>query len=65
VSITAGRLTAYDTPFIQWQTALGTLGVTVVLLVVGYVAFRLFCWIRSAIWGDADAGTSHHEAVSR
>lgn len=59
VSITAGRLTAYDTPFVQWQTALGTLGVTVVMLVVGYIAFRLYGWIRSTLWGHPEAAASN------
>jgi len=59
VSITAGRLTAYDSAGVQWQTALGTLGVTVVLLVAGYIAFRLFDWIRSALWKDARATASN------
>jgi hypothetical protein len=60
MSITAGRLTAYDSANVQWQTAVGTLGVTVVMLVAGYVAVRLFGWIRSAIWGHADVGAAAH-----
>jgi hypothetical protein len=64
-SITAGRLTAYDDANTQRQTAAGTLGVTLVTLVVGYVAFRLFGWIRSAFWGHADAATSNREAMLR
>ena len=52
-AITAGRLTAYDDAHVQWQTALGTLIVTVVMLVVGYIVVRLFGWIRSALWGHA------------
>ena len=50
-SITAGRLTAYDDANTQWQTAVGTVGVTAVLLVVGYVAVKLFGWIRQTVQG--------------
>jgi hypothetical protein len=50
-SITAGRLTAYDDANTQWQTALGTLGVTTALLVVGYVSVKLFGWIRQTVQG--------------
>jgi hypothetical protein len=41
-AITAGRLTAYDDPHAQWQTALGTTIVTAALLVGGFIAVR--CW---------------------
>ena len=45
-SITAGRLTAYDDPHAQWQTALGTLMVSAVLLVGGYVSVTLWKRVR-------------------
>jgi len=45
-AITAGRLTAYDDANTQWQTALGTLLVTTVLAVTGYVGVKLYGWIR-------------------
>jgi hypothetical protein len=64
-SITAGRLTAYDTVFIQQQTAIGTLIVTVALLVLGYIAVKIYGVIRTAIWGPANTDTPHHQAVSR
>jgi hypothetical protein len=42
VAITAGRLTAYDSANIQWQTALGTLIVSAALLGVGYVVIKTY-----------------------
>ena len=62
-AITAGRLTAYDDANVQWQTAVATLVVTVVMLVVGYIAFRLFGWIRTAFRGHADVAPSHGSAT--
>jgi hypothetical protein len=47
-AITAGRLTAYDDPHAQWQTALGTTIVTAALLVGGFVGVRAWRLIRSA-----------------
>ena len=41
-AITAGRLTAYDDPHAQWQTALGTAIVTAMLLIGGFVG--VWCW---------------------
>jgi len=41
-AITAGRLTAYDDPHAQWQTAVGTAIVTAALLVGGFVGVRLW-----------------------
>src|SRR5215831_7132998 len=41
-AITAGRLTAYDDPHAQWQTAMGTAIVTAALLAGGFIAVR--CW---------------------
>jgi len=64
-AITAGRLTAYDSATIQWQTAVATLGVAGVMLVVGAVAVRLYGWIRSARSGHADVAPSHREAMLR
>jgi len=46
VSITAGRLTAYDDAFVQRQTALGTLIVSAVLLAGGYAALMLWRVVR-------------------
>jgi hypothetical protein len=48
-AITAGRLTAYDDANVQWQTAVATLAVSVVMLVIGYVVLRLFGWVRSGL----------------
>ena len=64
-SITAGRLTAYDDAFVQEQTALGTLIVSVALLVLGYIGVKLYRLLRTALWGPADVETPHHQAVSR
>jgi hypothetical protein len=64
-SITAGRLTAYDDAFVQEQTALGTLIVSVALLVLGYIGIKLYRVVHTALWGPAEAGTPHHQAVSR
>jgi hypothetical protein len=49
VSITAGRLTAYDDANTQWQTALGTLIVSTVLIIGGYVSVTLWRWVRHGI----------------
>jgi hypothetical protein len=46
-AITAGRLTAYDSANTQWQTALGTLIVSVTLVAAGFAAIRVFGWIRT------------------
>jgi hypothetical protein len=63
ISITAGRLTAYDDATTQWWTAVGTAGVTAVILIGGYIAIRLYRWIRSALGGPA-AAVPRREAVS-
>src|SRR5262249_7386136 len=63
VAITAGRLTASDDASTQWWTAVGTAGVTAVILTVGYVAVRMYQWIRSTLWGTA-AAAPRREAVS-
>jgi hypothetical protein len=63
VSITAGRLTAYDDATTQWWTAVGTAGVTGVILIAGYVAIRLYRWIRSTLGGPA-AAVQRRGAVS-
>jgi hypothetical protein len=46
VSITAGRLTAYDDAYTQWQTALGTAMVSAVLIAGGYAAVTLWRLVR-------------------
>jgi hypothetical protein len=48
-AITAGRLTAYDDPRAQWQTAVGTAIVTFALLVGGYVSVKVWRWLRAAL----------------
>jgi hypothetical protein len=47
VSITAGRLTAYDDGFVQRQTAFGTLIVSAALLAAGYVSVKLWRLVRA------------------
>jgi len=64
-SITAGRLTAYDDGNTQWQTAVGTLGVSVALLVGGFICVMIYGVVRDALFGPADAGASRHEVASR
>jgi putative flippase GtrA len=59
-AITAGRLTAYDDASVQWQTAVATLVVSVVMLVVGFIVVRLFSWIRTALKGDATTVVPSH-----
>lgn len=46
VSITAGRLTAYDDPHAQIQTAIGTLIVSSVLVAGGYAAMKVWRVLR-------------------
>jgi hypothetical protein len=46
VAITAGRLTAYDDFNAQWQTALATLIVTVLMLAGGYLSVTLWKRVR-------------------
>lgn len=64
-AITAGRLTAYDDPRTQVQTALGTLGVTIALLFSGYIVLRLYRWVRAELWGRNDLSASKREALLR
>jgi hypothetical protein len=64
-SITAGRLTAYDDAFVQEQTAIGTLIVTVALVVLGYIGVKLYRVLHAALWGPADVEAPHHQAISR
>jgi hypothetical protein len=45
-AITAGRLTAYDDPHAQWQTAIGTAIVTAALLVGGFISVRVWRAVR-------------------
>ena len=54
-AITAGRLTAYDDAHAQRQTALGTLIVSAVLILAGYIAIKLYGWIRASFMGHAEA----------
>jgi hypothetical protein len=56
VTVTAGRLTAYD-GFIQWQTSAAVLILSVVLLAAGFTARRLAGWSRPA--RPARAAASH------
>ena len=64
-AITAGRLTAYDSVKVQWKTAVATLEVTVLMLITGFAAIRLFGWIRSAISGQAGVAAAHCERILR
>ncbi len=57
-AITAGRLTAYDDPHAQRQTALGTALVTAALLAIGYVGVKGWRSVRSAV-----NVRSHEQAV--
>lgn len=50
VSITAGRLTAYDDGFVQRETAIGTLIVSVVLLAGGFVSVKLTKLVKKGSW---------------
>jgi len=59
-AITAGRLTAYDDANVQWQTAVATLVVSVVMLVVGFIVVRLFGSIRTALKGDPTTVVPSH-----
>jgi len=64
-AITAGRLTAYDDGHTQWETALGTLIVSTVLVVSGYVVVRLYGWIRAAFAGGDARETLKPQKVLR
>jgi hypothetical protein len=64
-AITAGRLTAYDDTNVQWQTAVATLGVTIVMLVVGFIAVRVFSRVWSAVKGHPVVVASHQKVVVR
>jgi hypothetical protein len=55
-AITAGRLTAYDDPHAQWQTALGTAIVTAALLAGGYIGVGVWRAIRRAVAPPATIG---------
>ncbi len=46
VAITAGRLTAYDDPHAQRQTALGTLIVTAIFIAAGYAGIKTWRMVR-------------------
>jgi hypothetical protein len=64
-AITAGRLTAYDDANAQWQTAVGTLIVTTVLVAVGCVGVKLYGWIRAAVTRDDARETLKPQKVLR
>jgi hypothetical protein len=65
-AITAGRLTAYDDASVQWQTAVATLVVSVVMLVFGFIGVRLLGLIRTALKRDATTVLpSHSNATVR
>jgi hypothetical protein len=61
-AITAGRLTAYDDPHAQRQTALGTAIVTAVLVAGGYVSVKAWRWIRTAFRARPEQGAIAQEA---
>ena len=63
-AITAGRLTAYDDPHAQWQTAVGTAIVTAALLVGGFVGVRVWRAIRGAALSGSPSETVRHGSVS-
>ncbi len=66
-SITAGRLTAYDDGFVQRETAYGTLMVSAALLVIGYIAVKIYRAIRKAVGGasvHAEPTVRSHTAVT-
>jgi|SRR6185436_8077149 len=46
VSITAGRLTAYDDAFVQRETAIGTVMVSAALLAAGFVSVKVWKLVR-------------------
>jgi len=60
-AITAGRLTAYDDPHAQWQTALGTTIVTAALVVGGYVGIK--AWRSASLLGSRRHLESPSETV--
>jgi hypothetical protein len=57
-AITAGRLTAYDDPHAQWQTALGTAIVTAALLAGGYVGVRVWRSAATLVGSPAEMAKS-------
>jgi len=63
-AITAGRLTAYDDPHAQWQTALGTAIVTAALLVGGFIGVRCWRTLRGATLLGSPSETVKHGSVS-
>ena len=63
-AITAGRLTAYDDPHAQWQTALGTTIVAATLLVGGFVGIKAWKAIRRATLLASPSETVKHGSVS-
>jgi len=63
-AITAGRLTAYDDPHAQWQTALGTAIVTSALVVGGYVVIKAWRAIRRMTLSPSRQEVVRHGSVS-
>ena len=63
-AITAGRLTAYDDPHAQWQTALGTSIVAAALLVGGFVVVPLWRAARRATLLGSPSETVKHGSLS-
>ena len=63
-AITAGRLTAYDDPHAQWQTALGTAIVTAALLAGGFIGVRIWRVMRSATLLGSRSETVKHGSLS-
>jgi len=66
-AITAGRLTAYDDPHAQWQTALGTAIVTAALFAAGFVSVRIWrgatlVWSRRRVGSPSE--TVRHGSIS-
>ena len=61
-AITAGRLTAYDSANTQWQTALGTLIVSAVLVAGGYASVTAFRVIRNWTSSRLAPGGPKHDA---
>jgi hypothetical protein len=61
VAITAGRLTAYDDASAQRQTAIATVVVSAIVLVIGYAGVRLFEWLPFT--RRSGSGSARHDDV--
>jgi hypothetical protein len=62
-AITAGRLTAYDNAKVQRATAIATVEVASVMLIVGFVAVRLFRPLRALLAGRASVAPQLREGM--